>query len=310
MKKFTHIAILASCLYSATLFAKDIVVGAPMPVFADKWLTYLYDAIKDYDEKHDDITFKLTDANNDPAKMLNDVETFIDQKVDVLLVVPTDPKIVKVIGIKAQKAGIPLIVANRAPAEQDLKYITSFVGSQDSTAGQMQAEFIVEQLQGKPANAAILLGELGHNSQIRRTEGNLSVFKDHNNINIVTQQSANYDRARGLDVATNILSAYKNINVVVSNNDEMAIGTILAAEKLGLKDEDLLIVGVDATPDALKYLGKGLDATVYQSAIGQGHTAAEVAHKVAKGETVDKITWVPFELVTPDKKAEYEAKYQ
>ena len=113
-----------------------------------------------------------------------------------------------------------------------------------------------------------------------------------------------------MTITENVLAANKNINVIVSNNDEMAIGALLATRKLGVKDEDIFIVGVDATPDALEYLGKGLDATVFQSAQGQGYTGAETAYKIAKGEKVEQVNWVPFELVTPDKKEEYQAKYK
>ena len=109
-----------------------------------------------------------------------------------------------------------------------------------------------------------------------------------------------------MEIAENLLAANKNLNVVVSNNDEMAIGAVLAGRKLGLKDEDLIIVGLDATPDALDYLGKGLDATVFQSAAGQGAAGAKMAYLAAKGEKVPSVEWVPFELVTPDKKEEYD----
>lgn len=113
-----------------------------------------------------------------------------------------------------------------------------------------------------------------------------------------------------MEVAENLLSAHRDANVILSNNDEMAIGALLAARKLGFKDEDLLIVGIDATPDALGYLGNGLDATVYQSASGQGRLSAEMAYKAALGEDIPKYNWIPFELVTPDMKEQYINKYK
>lgn len=113
-----------------------------------------------------------------------------------------------------------------------------------------------------------------------------------------------------MEVAENLLSAHRDTNVILSNNDEMAIGALLAAKKLGFKDEDLLIVGIDATPDALAYLGNGLDATVYQSASGQGRLSAEMAYKAALGEEVPKYNWIPFELVTPEMKEQYINKYK
>ncbi len=298
-------------LTSQTIIAKTYVIGAPMNSFADKWQTYLQDAIRQFDQEHDDVVFKLSDANADSARQLNDVETFIDQKVDALLVVPNDPNIVKAIGKKAQKAGIPLIVVNRRPNDNDLdKYVTSFVGSDEIEGGRIQGNFIVDSLNGNQGNTLILLGPLGQDAVTKRTQGNKEIFKEHANINIVAEQEGKWERDRGLSIAENVLAGQKSINVVVSNNDEMAIGAILASRKLGINDEDIIIVGLDATPDALEYLGKGLDATVFQSAKGQGYTGAETAYRAAKGEKVEKINWVPFELVTPDKKETYQAKYK
>ncbi|MEH8076101.1 sugar ABC transporter substrate-binding protein [Gallibacterium anatis] len=313
MKKalLTTLLCVGLLLTSQTIIAKTYVIGAPMNSFADKWQTYLQDAIRQFDQEHDDVVFKLSDANADSARQLNDVETFIDQKVDALLVVPNDPNIVKAIGKKAQKAGIPLIVVNRRPNDNDLdKYVTSFVGSDEIEGGRIQGNFIVDSLNGKQGNTLILLGPLGQDAVTKRTQGNKEIFKEHSNINIVAEQEGKWERDRGLSIAENVLSGQKSINVVVSNNDEMAIGAILASRKLGINDEDIIIVGLDATPDALEYLGKGLDATVFQSAKGQGYTGAETAYRAAKGEKVEKINWVPFELVTPDKKETYQAKYK
>ncbi|MFZ7198769.1 substrate-binding domain-containing protein [Avibacterium avium] len=312
MKK-TLLTLLCSSLLltSQIASAKTYVIGAPMNSFADKWQTYLQDAIREFDKQHDDVEFKLSDANADSARQLNDVETFIDQNVDALLVVPNDPNIVKAIGRKAKKAGIPLIIVNRRPNDDDLdKYVTSFVGSDEIEGGRIQGNYVVNALDGKKGEALILLGPLGQDAVTKRTQGNKDILSAHKNISIVAEQEGKWERDRGLAIAENVLAGQNSINVVVSNNDEMAIGAILASRKLGIKDEDIIIVGLDATPDALEYLGKGLDATVFQSAKGQGYAGAEIAYLAAKGEKVDKIKWVPFELVTPDKKEEYQAKYK
>ena len=223
---------------------------------------------------------------------------------------PTDQKIVKAIGLKARKAKIPLIVVTVKPNEEDMQYVASYVGSEEIKSGEMQGEFIVNSLNGKPAKAIILLGPLGLEAQIKRTEGNKKIFAHHPKIKVVAEQEAKWDRAKGMEVAENLLSAHRDANVILSNNDEMAIGALLAAKKLGFKDEDILIVGIDATPDALAYLGNGLDATVYQSASGQGRLSAEMAYKAALGEEVPKYNWIPFELVTPEMKEQYINKYK
>ncbi len=290
--------------------AKELVIGAPVNSFADKWQTYLHDGIRKFDEEHDDVKIILTDANEDPAKMLNDVDNFIEQNVDALMVVPTDVATVKPIAKKAKRAGIPLIIVNRLPDKETMEDVTSYVGSESIQAGILQGDQIVKMLDGKEANVGILMGMLGQEAQIERTAGNKQVFDKVENIKVIAEQEGRWDRAKALQIAEDWFQTYKNINVVVANNDEMAIGALLAANKAGIKDEDIIIAGVDATPDALEFLGKGLDITVFQSAGGQGYGGAETAYKAAKGENVEKYEWIDFELVLPSQKEEYKAKYE
>lgn len=308
LKKILILAL--GCFFVPAIFAKQITVGVTMYSLADKYPTYLQDAMQKFTDAYPDVKLKFADANGDAAKMLNDVENFIDSKVDALIAMPTDPKIIKVIGLKAKKANIPFVVVAVRPNQEDMKYLTSYVGSEEITSGEMQGEFIADALNGKAANAIILLGPLGLEAQIKRTEGNKNVLSKHPEIKIVAEQEARWDRAKAMEVAENLFFAHKGINVVLANNDEMAIGALLAARKIGFKDEDLLIIGIDATPDALAYLGNGLDATIYQSASGQGRISVEMAYKAAMGETVPLYNWIPFELVTPDKKAQYINKYK
>ena len=299
-----------SLFFAPVILAKSIVVGVSMYSLADKYPTYLQDSMDKFVASQSNLKFKYADANGDPAKMLNDVENFIDSKVDALIIMPTDQKIVKAIGLKARKAKIPLIVVTVKPNEEDMQYVASYVGSEEIKSGEMQGEFIVNSLNGKPAKAIILLGPLGLEAQIKRTEGNKKILAQHPEIKVVAEQEAKWDRAKGMEVAENLLSAHRDANVILSNNDEMAIGALLAAKKLGFKDEDMLIVGIDATPDALAYLGNGLDATVYQSASGQGRLSAEMAYKAVLGEEIPKYNWIPFELVTPEMKEQYINKYK
>ncbi len=192
MKK-TLLALLCGgvLLTSQAVIAKNVVIGAPMVAFSDKWQTYLQDAIREFDKTHDDVEIKLADANGDPARLLNDAETFIDQKVDALLVVPTDPNIVKVIGKKAKRAGIPLIIINRKPLDEDMQYVTSYVGSDEIEGGRIQANFIVDTLKGNPAEAAILMGPLGQDAQIKRTQGNKEIFGQHKILKFLRNKKVN-----------------------------------------------------------------------------------------------------------------------
>lgn len=147
-----------SLFFAPVILAKSIVVGVSMYSLADKYPTYLQDSMDKFAASQSNLKFKYADANGDPAKMLNDVENFIDSKVDALIIMPTDQKIVKAIGLKARKAKIPLIVVTVKPNEEDMQYVASYVSSEEIKSGEMQGEFIVNSLDGKPAKAIILLG--------------------------------------------------------------------------------------------------------------------------------------------------------
>lgn len=303
MKKLLLAGVIAT-LASSSVWAKDMVIGASMSKFSDKWLTYAIDAMKDFDNQHDDVKFVITDANDDSSRMINDIDNFIEQGVNAVIIHPTDRQTVRPIAKKLKKAGIPLIVFNRKPNDEDMDLVTAYVGSDEKVGGEMQAEEIVRLLNGKESNVGILMGPLGQDSQVNRTAGNKEIFAKHSNIKVVAEQEGKWERDRGMAITEDWLQSNKNINVIVSNNDEMAIGALLAAKKAG--KNDMIIVGLDATPDAIAYLGKGLSATVFQDGNGQGRGAAETAYKLAKGEKTEHVTLVPFKLVTPDNKAEFE----
>ena len=104
----------------------------------------------------------------------------------------------------------------------------------------------------------------------------------------------------------NWLVAGTKIDAVVANNDEMAIGAILALQQAGKDVKKVVIAGIDATADALAEMEKGnLDVTVFQDAKGQGRGAVETVVKLIKGEKVESFVWIPFELVTPENYKDY-----
>jgi inositol transport system substrate-binding protein len=97
----------------------------------------------------------------------------------------------------------------------------------------------------------------------------------------------------------NWLTAGARIDAVAANNDEMAIGAIMALQQAGTPPGRVLVGGIDATPDALAALENGtLAVSVFQDARAQGRGAVEAAVKLSRGEPVDSFVWIPFELVT------------
>ncbi|RAK16878.1 monosaccharide ABC transporter substrate-binding protein (CUT2 family) [Anoxybacillus vitaminiphilus] len=284
-----------------------IVIGAALPDFDDKWLSYLQDGMKEYEKAQKDVEVIYVDAMNDASKQLSQVENFIQQKVDAIVLVPVDTVSAPEMVNKANEANVPIVVVNRQ--YEGVENATAYVGSESIKAGLMQMEEVAKLLNGK-GNIAIMNGQMGHEAQIKRTEGNKQIIEKHPDMKVVLEGTAEWDRAKGMTLMENWLQSGKKIDAVVSNNDEMAIGAIMALEDAG-KLEDVVVAGIDATPDALEYVKSGkLKVTVFQNAKGQGQGGLEIAIKAAKGENVEKFNWIPYELVTKDNVEEYIKKWQ
>ena len=281
--------------------AKPVKIGVSM-LFDDLWLTTLRDAMTKYAASQPGVELIMVDSKEDVATQLGQVENFVTQKVDVIVIVPANTDAADPMTKAAQDAGIPLVYVNRLPA--NLPEGVSYVGSESIQAGIMQAEWIAEKLGGK-GNVVIMNGNLAQEAAQKRTEGEKQVFAKFPDIQIIKEDTASWDRAQGLALMENWLSSGDQIDAVASNNDEMAIGAIQAIEAAG-KLGKIIVGGVDASPDALQEMDKKrLNVTVFQNAAGQGEGGIKAAIALARGEKIDQITWVPFELVTPENYKDY-----
>jgi inositol transport system substrate-binding protein len=209
---------------------------------------------------------QVEDAKGDVAQQLQQVQNFIGQGVDAIIVNPVDTNAVKPIIDQATKAGIPLVFVNRRP-QVPLTDKMAYVGSDSVLAGRLQMEALAKAMNGK-GNVAILLGDLANESTRDRTKGVEEVVAKYPNIKIVQKQTAKFMRNDAVDVVSNWMTSGEDIQAIASNNDEMAIGALQA---LGSNPKHILIAGVDGTPDALQMLKNGkMIATIFQDAKGQG----------------------------------------
>ncbi len=303
MKKIVSSA-LAMLFASSMAAAAPVKVGVSIANFDDTFLTYMMDGMKAYAKAHAaDVEITFTDAKEDMAKQLDQVENFIVQKKDAIIIVPVDTSATAPMTKNIVGKGIKAVYVNRNPG--NLPDGAYYVGSEEIVAGRLQMEFLGEKLKGK-GNVAILMGKLDNEGALKRTAGNEEVQKNkYPDIKILDKQTGLWQRNEGLAKTEDWLNRFgKDLNAILANNDDMALGAIQA-----LKDKkrtDIIVVGVDATPDALTSVSKGeLAATVFQDAAGQGGGGVEVAMKAAKGEKVEKETWIPFKLVTPENLSQF-----
>lgn len=303
MKK-AIVATVIACMLPAAVLAKDIQLGVSMALFDDNFLTIVRTAMQKEMDKNQ-VKGQMEDAKGDVAQQLQQVQNFIGQGVDAIIVNPVDTNAVKPIMDQASKAGIPLIFVNRRP-QAELTDKMAYVGSDSELAGRLQMEALAKALNGK-GNVAILLGDLANEATRDRTKGVEAVVAKYPQIKIVQKQTAKFMRNEAVDVVSNWMTAGDQIDAIASNNDEMAIGALMA---LG-KNNKVLIAGVDGTPDALQQIKNGrMIATVFQDAKGQGEGAVQTAIKLVKGEKVQKNVMIPYQLITKDNYQQFVSRNQ
>jgi inositol transport system substrate-binding protein len=300
--RFTALA-LSLLLASGFATAADLKIGVSMSQFDDTYLTnvreYMDKQAKSY-PKGDGVQLQFEDARADVVKQLSQVENFISQKVDAIIVNPVDTASTARISKSALEAGIPLVYVNRRPDQKDLPKGVAAVTSNDEEAGRMQMQYIAEKLGGK-GKVVILLGDLANNSTTNRTKDIKEVLAKYPQIKIEQEQTGIWLRDRGMTLVNDWLTQGREFNAVLANNDEMAIGAAMALKSAGTKPGSILIAGVDGTPDGLNAITKGeMTVSVFQDANGQAVGSVEAARKMAKKEAIEQNIVIPFKLITPD----------
>lgn len=248
------------------------------------------------------VEISIFDGNYDVNTQIGQFENMIEQGYDAIIFSPVDVDALAVAVEKAHEAGVPVFGVN-TKVNSDL--LTSYIGSNDVTAGEIEMTYIAEKLNGK-GNIVILEGPLGSSAQIQRKEGIHNILEKYPEINVLSEKTANWSRAEGLALMENWLQAFPDkIDAVVGQNDEMALGAVVALEGIGLKEETP-VIGVDAIADALAAVQEGrVDATVFQDAVGQGKMSVQVAVDYLSGADIEDEYWILFELVTPDNVEEF-----
>jgi inositol transport system substrate-binding protein len=239
------------------------------------------------------------------VKQLSQVENFISQKVDAIIVNPVDTASTDRITKAAVAAGIPLIYVNRRPDNTDLPQGVATVASDDLEAGRMQMQYLADKMGGK-GNIVILLGDLANNSTTNRTKGVKAVLDKYPGIKVDQEQTGIWLRDKAMTLTNDWITQGREFDAVVSNNDEMAIGAAMALKQAGIAKGKVLIAGVDGTEDGVRAVEKGdLTLSVFQDAAGQANGSVETALKMINKAPYEQAVWVPFQLITRDNVSTY-----
>ena len=291
--------LLAACSLEPPEWAKskkemdieDITIGLSVSTLNNPFFVALKDGVIAAAEENGMKTI-VVDAQDDSAAQVSGIEDLIQQGADILLINPTDSAAISTAVEYANSVDIPVITLDRS---SNSGKVVTLVASDNKAGGQMAAEYIIELL-GENAVVAELEGTPGASATRERGAGFHSIADEK--LQIVSKQTADFDRTQGLNVMENIIQGNGNIQAVFAHNDEMALG---ALEAINSANKDLITIGFDGTDDALSSIRNGqLTATVAQQPVLMGEMAVQAAIDHIQGKKVEEVIAAPLKLVTKE----------
>lgn len=228
----------------------------------------------------------MLDAQQDAQNQITQVENLIAQNVDIIVVAAVDSDAIVPAIDMCEEAGIPLVGVNML-INTDQPY--HYVGPDDVLAGELEMQNAIDAIGGE-GNVVILEGPIGQSAEIQRLEGNMNILnKYEGKVELLAQQTANWSREEALSLVENWLETFSGqINAIVAQNDEMALGAVQALEAAGVQD-DIVVTSVDAIKDGCNAVKEGkILGTVYQDAAQEGAEAIQKAYDVLEGTVTEK----------------------
>lgn len=297
----------------------DKKVGVCIYQFSDNFMTLFRTELENYLVEQgfskDNIT--IVDGANDQATQTGQIDNFISEGVDVLIVNPVNSSSAATITDKVVAADIPLVYINREPdAEEEQRWEdngwnVTYVGCDARQSGTFQGEMIVDlgldtvDLNGDGKIQYVMVeGDPENVDAQYRTEYSVKALTDEGlEVECLSDQVGNWQQDQAQQIVANALGQYGDkVEVVFCNNDAMALGALQAIEAAGRKvNEDIYLVGVDALTEAVQNVIDGKQTgTVFNNHFAQAQAASDIAVKFLSGEKVDAVNMVNYEKVTQD----------
>lgn len=302
----------------------DKKVGVCIYQFADNFMTLFRTELEEYliSQGFAKENIKIMDGANDQATQSGQIDNFIAEGVDVLIINPVNSSSAATITDKVVGAGIPLVYINREPAPEeeqrwaDNSWNVCYVGCDARQSGTMQGEIIadlglekVDLNKNGKIDYIMIEGDPENVDAQFRTEFSIKALTDAGlEVNCLDDQVGMWDQVKGQELVGNALSKFGNdIEVVFCNNDAMALGALQSIQTAGRTvGTDIFLVGVDALAEVVEHVSNGaITGTVLNDHIAQSHGAADAAIKFVNGETNEVYIGCDYVKVTPENAADF-----
>ena len=292
---------------------KTFKVGVSIYKFDDNFMTLYRNELESYFRSLETDTVKyditIVDGRGDMVEQTNQVDSFIAQKVDVMIINLVQSSSANTITEKAKAAGIPVVYINREPSEADMRTWDKicYVGADARQSGTYQGEIIRDLPDHGDVDGdgviryVMIMGDPENVDAQYRTEFSIKALTDAGyQVDNLFQQRGDWEQSRGQELAANALAQFGNqIDVIFCNNDAMAMGAIQAIKSANRTvGVDIYLVGVDAIHEAVDAIAEGdMTGTVLNDHVGQSHTAVDAAVRYLTGGSVDTYLWIDYQKV-------------
>ena len=295
---------------------KTYKVGVAIYQYNDNFMTLYRQEIEAYFKTLETDTVKyeinMVDSKNDMAEQTNQIDTFITQGMDVIILNLVQTSSAEVLIDKIVAADIPCILINREPlGETDESYPgiinnanVCYVGADARQSGTYQGEIVLALDNKGDINGdgvvkyVMVVGDPENPDAQYRTEYSVKALTDAGvAVECLVENVGNWDQAKGNEIVDAALAQYgEDIEVVFCNNDGMALGAAAAIEAAGRKvGEDIYLLGVDALDECQEMVQAGtMTGTVLNDHIGQSHAAVDAAVAALNGEALQNYYWVDY----------------
>ena len=313
MKKIVALLLAVMMLLGAvSAFAEDkpIKVGVCIYQFNDDFMTLYRTELEKYLKETYGAEVTVVDGKNDQTEQTNQINSFIADGVDVLIVNLVQSTAAAAVTALAKEADIPVVYINREPSEEDMgawEGKITYVGADARQSGTMQGQIVYDREDHGDLNGngtvdyVMIMGDPENVDAQYRPEFSIKCLTDNGvQVNKLFEQRGDWMQENGQQLAATALAQFgKDIDVIFCNNDAMALGAYQAIVDAGRKvNEDILLLGVDALDECVEMIANGqMTGTVLNDHIGQSHKAADVAIEVANGTAIDAYYWVDYQMV-------------
>ena len=315
------VMVLGACTF-ASAEVKTYKVGISIYQYTDNFMTLYRNEIAAYFKtlETEEVNYELyfADAKNDMVEQTNQMNNFVTQGMDVIILNPVQTSSADILIDIAVSNEIPLVLINREPLAYDADGNTldeayegilnnakvCYVGADARQSGTYQGELILATANQGDINGdgkisyIMIQGDPENIDAQYRTEFSVKALTDAGKtVECLDSQVGNWDQTKGQELCANALTVYGyDVEVVFCNNDGMAMGALTAIQTAGrIVGEDIYLVGVDALPEAVEAIKLGdMTGTVLNDHIGQSHTAVDVAVKLLNGEEIANYYWVNY----------------